>query len=297
MNELLLGLGGDTDYFPLSGPGPVFLESGSALYGFFGEVPDNEMPTAWNLLESVGWTENHPNYSKVTWLKFIYRHQIYFVAKTPILGPISWNELYEKGLVYSEAGYGAYNSGIEVDQYRVIDFNNYRFQIGLLKGTISDPSDAFRGNNTEWSVLINSLTTKGGRYTVAQLGGDKSSILPETTLEDTNKHFTATIETSSTANKDMQVAYWRPVLKYRYTGYPDSVGLISVEAVNVTSEQPAINLKEVELTPEFRLLRPEDVNANTNGTKPILVSDVEYDMVERVFVVTGSSELQPINLG
>ena len=176
-----------------SGPGSKTLSAGgTAQLGYFGTVesklvfPFQTLPTLFPLTEGTE-TNATPD-----WLKFANGGKILFVAKKPMRTDISWQTLYQAGLVYGVDGPGLTSLpvGSPVNQLRIVKSGGFKYRLRLLQGADADPSDArndtadplgFR--NSEYSRLLlrcsdtDPTATFWERFTDLELGRLENSIV------------------------------------------------------------------------------------------------------------------------
>lgn len=174
------------------GPGPSELIGGTAEMGFFGEIPVTELINGEDLAAAVGLTAGSPTDSNEPWLKFVLDGQIMYVAKKPLRHTISWQSIYQAGLVYGVDGPGLFPDPEDqpVNQLKLVEINGYQFTVRLLKGTDEDPSnvpgsvdDAEGTWNSEWARLMYPICTtnvpsytgpKYANYTDVDLGASSN---------------------------------------------------------------------------------------------------------------------------
>lgn len=85
------------------------------------------------------------------WLKFYYEDKFLFISKKPLIKNISWDEIYDSGLVYGTNDFGPYNSGQGVLQDKKITINGIEYIVRLIKGGKTNPTSVGGG---EWDHLI-----------------------------------------------------------------------------------------------------------------------------------------------
>lgn len=125
-------------------PGGDKLIGGDELYGFYGEVKQNDLITSISLLDMVGITKGTRVSLSEPWLKFNSNGSIIYVAKKPFVYGIDWNTINSVGAVYGE---------------KEILYQDHRYKVRLLRGTgQADPKviqSAFNG-----PILYESETNK-----------------------------------------------------------------------------------------------------------------------------------------
>lgn len=176
MLEALLSSGG-SQYIPWSGPGPKTLIKGTRKRGYFGQLSGNEFFSRWLVAASV--TEAvRPTYyaGDTTWFKFMYNDRVLFVCKSQIAGGISWQELYDSGVVFGQRGRGKITKPVNgpVDQLKTSIFienvqgekKRWPLKLQLLTGaddafdaTVSDKSGV-----NEWDELFREILSPNGKF-------------------------------------------------------------------------------------------------------------------------------------
>lgn len=168
-----------------SGPGAKTLKGGTKQLGYFGTVantlmfPQQSLPARFPLVEG---TEIN---AAPEWLKFINGTQVLFIAKTPIRRDISWQSLYQAGLVYGAAdnGLSPLPAGTPVNQLHIVKSGGFKYRIRLMRGADTNPSNGAYNNsdpvgfkNSEWSRLLlrcsnaDPTATFWERFTDVELG-------------------------------------------------------------------------------------------------------------------------------
>lgn len=117
MLEQLLIRQGATNFFPESGPGNKTLLKGNVDAGYFGVVTAAELFAPNELSQRVGLTAGTPLNGTGGWYKFVYKGKFIFIARIQDRNSVTWNDLYNAGLVYGTKDNGAYPIGDGVYQY------------------------------------------------------------------------------------------------------------------------------------------------------------------------------------
>lgn len=228
-----------------SGPGSKTLTAGgTAQLGYFGTVesklvfPFETLPTLFPLTEGTE-TNATPD-----WLKFANGGKILFVAKKPMRTDISWQTLYQAGLVYGVDGPGRspLPVGSPVNQLRIVKSGGFKYRLRLLQGADADPSDSLDRvtdsvgyRNSEYARLFlrcsvsDPTATFWERFTDLELGRLENSIVNITWCFETHPTGTTNRVTRSYPNIAGNKAFdgtvavndspslkncWRPVLEY-----------------------------------------------------------------------------------
>lgn len=126
---------------PDTGPGPAELIAGDSNAGYFGLVSAADLITGDDLDAAIGMTYgNDPGNSDIGWIKFQHSGKVLFVARGPLHGSISWNEIDSIGAAYGQA---------------TVTVGGYSYKVRLLRGGNGDPSS---GPGGEWDDLLYPIT-------------------------------------------------------------------------------------------------------------------------------------------
>lgn len=208
----------------------------------FGEISSNEFIGAKELVGEVGLpTEKlNANYDG-HWLKFFYSGKILFVPKTPILTGVSWQELYEAGVVYSTVSEPEGLNSPQVPQGKVVTINGLRYLVRLLDGWVGDMhsstsvgfegldpnggnlthySDTWTNTNSDWGRLMYGIHEPNfGDYPQSALyndGDDMYSWIQDYNAQDQSHRVVAgyrDMAVVKSVNKDEALYAWRPALE------------------------------------------------------------------------------------
>lgn len=104
--DLLLSPPKKTIHMPYTGPGPQELQCGDWTRGYFGVVNPNDLFTTTELCAMC--SVSSPNATAAIWAKFIRNGKILFINLHPTNGAktVSWNTLYNLGLMYGTDDFG-----------------------------------------------------------------------------------------------------------------------------------------------------------------------------------------------
>lgn len=149
------------------GPGPQELSAGDMSAGYFGEVSAAEFYSGDRLAFELGVTQGVLQNSDAGWLKFARQGKVLFVAKRTFMHTVSWDHLYQRGIVYGTNDNGKHPRGTPVNQYTVVEHGGNRFIVRLMTGANADPypeSDPLFftddmaqmniGGGSEWNELM-----------------------------------------------------------------------------------------------------------------------------------------------
>lgn len=146
-------VGAQAVYLP---PGPqTMIASYNANYGFYGEVPVSQFVDGIELATMVGFSAGDAVNTAEPWLKFNYNNRTVYIAKKHHRINLSWEQLYQAGLVYGVNNNGITPVGTATNQLTTFQFNGFTFKVRLMRGAYLDPADYFDTANdpsaTHWS--------------------------------------------------------------------------------------------------------------------------------------------------
>lgn len=145
-----------------TGPGSDEPVAGDTAEGYMGTVSAADLFTAEDLADLVGLTSGSLANNNTDWAKFIISDVVCFVPLLPIRGGISWDQLYDAGLVYGTDGPGPYYQNSAVSQKKTVtkDGNNYkvRLMLGGETNPTNYPEDSYSipggDSSSEWTRLM-----------------------------------------------------------------------------------------------------------------------------------------------
>jgi len=150
-NEKILGA------FPYTGPGPQQPIRGNFKDGYFGSVPQADMFTDAELMTASGSGGTRIGVT-TKWFKYAIDGKILFLPDGPVAYNLSWETLYQKGLVYGVDGPGFAPSpvGSPVNQMKTVQKNEHQFVVRLPVGT-NNPTEALAAtrptDQSEWDRM------------------------------------------------------------------------------------------------------------------------------------------------
>lgn len=266
MLELLNGGGGGGLFYPNSGPGSKYLQYGTPTLGFFGTVSAAEMFSNYQLYEALDFWSGEGLADAGEWLKYMFNNRVCFTPKKELRMTVSWNQLYNAGLVYGTDDNGVFPVGTGVKQMRVLTKETDFFKVRLFRGSPIDPATVVSGTypeglrESEWLRFIASIAaTPPAGYTGpawklfpnADLTNGKSIHMQETNAANTANalFYTNALYTVSHLPKTTEnTGYaWRPVLEL-------------IDGSNV-------------------LMNVSGVTADLIGLKPLSLNELDYDDV------------------
>jgi len=229
--------------FPDTGLGlkkPIY---GSLSLGYFGEMTDAEVMTVDEILH---WTQFYSGTrvfdGENGWIKVAFKGRIYLISKKPILSGVTWDALYEAGLVYGTDDTGLFQTANPTNQKTVWSKGGYQYRIKLLRGmgnriTPNDPYNSGTAANgtsgptpdfgTEWTQIMYSLLGIAGgdpnwprKFTLAELGF--TSAFPYRTLCMENRTVSGSVGVIARGNVASAPEGWVSIprsVSNKYTGW------------------------------------------------------------------------------
>lgn len=192
MLELFHGsLGEQLPIYPDSGPGNKALLFGNEQLGYFGEVTESELFSRQTLAKLTGFYPVTPNTAATgkIWLKFFFNNKIIYIAKMPLGNGVTWNDVYNAGLVYGTNDNGKYPSSTPTNQFNLVskkegeriwtliprlptgvdtDPAPYNATLGIAM-TYTQASEMTALMSRVWDGLTGSITEKWARFSNADL--------------------------------------------------------------------------------------------------------------------------------
>lgn len=140
MLETLLTSGGSSLVeYPDSGPGSKLLKFGTEQMGYFGEVTPAELFTISELRSEFNFYAG-TDLAQSAWMKIFVFGKILFVPVNPLINSLTWNNVYDAGLVYGTNDDGVFPGSTPINQLKLISKGNDTFKIRLFKGGVDDPT-------------------------------------------------------------------------------------------------------------------------------------------------------------
>lgn len=150
-------------------PGPQeMVASFNDSLGYYGEVPTTDFIDGAELASLVGLSVGDAVNTTAPWLKFKYNYKTLYVAKKNYRVNLSWEQLYQLGLVYGRNDTGLTPSpvGSPVNQMTTIEHNGIQYIVRLMLGATKDPADYLestidpaQADGTEWNRLMYHVST------------------------------------------------------------------------------------------------------------------------------------------
>lgn len=213
--------------FPYTGPGPQQPIRGNFKDGYFGSVANADMFTDSELMAASNSGGTRMGLT-TKWFKYAIDGNILFLPDGPIAYSLSWEQLYQKGLVYGIDGPGFASSPPDspVNQMKTVQKNEHQFIVRLPVGT-NDPTEVMATgrptDQSEWdrmhypTVLGQADSRmKWDDLSASDMQKGQSAILcadlgTSVTMRTTRGGPNAVSGTSSTGR--VTNGYWKPVLQ------------------------------------------------------------------------------------
>lgn len=160
IEALIAGKAVETITLPLSGPGNKTLLFGTTDLGYFGRVSQDELFTSKELLDFTGITTGTVGPINFQWMKFIRAGKVIYISTALLRTAISWNILYELGLIYGTNDNGLYPTATPTNQlkWKVKEDKGKKWflKARTIKGTNTDPYASASDNvlDSEWDQLM-----------------------------------------------------------------------------------------------------------------------------------------------
>lgn len=132
---------------------------------FYGEA----QPISYeDLCTAVGFTEGDLTSNDDKWLHFNLDGRELYVAMTPVRHGISWNQLYDAGLVFGQEGPGIHSGDVaSKSQDTTVTIDGKVYSVRLLSGAITNPANhvsstavprPFLAIDSEWNRLFSPIS-------------------------------------------------------------------------------------------------------------------------------------------
>lgn len=300
----LLCAGGGKPYYAKSGPGPKTLQAGSEQAGYFGTLTQAQLFTAAEIFNQVGISTIGPNTNTSTlWGKFFYKQKVVYIPTRPInvtAQLFSWQDLYQRGLVYGTDDNGTYPMPVDKPYNqrtilsKVLESKAAGFRIRLPAASDLDPNTAALAGASKQGELVELMANI--LKTGVDAGTSKWDTLDQTVFDTANSAIMKTTVSPgltglmvgkgagaglygySTSGKTIQQNSWMwwPILQYMN---PDEE-LIDLSDFGTSSPPPM----PVDVTPVF--------TPSTGGLTS--VRDVTASLMARTDVTATTKTLLPL---
>jgi hypothetical protein len=146
MFEALVGLGsrGQTN-FPNSGPGSKNLLYGNEQLGYFGTLTPAELVTLGKLRSLFNFFNGNDEGAPYTWVKMFYKGKVLYFPTNTLAYNLSWNQLYNAGLVYGVDSNGNYPTATPTNQFKILNVGTDVLKVRLFAAD-SNPDPTSSGS-------------------------------------------------------------------------------------------------------------------------------------------------------
>lgn len=141
LEATLTGGAGAGKSYPDSGPGPKVLKFGSTELGYFGEASSSEMFTLSELRQQTSFYDGTDNAPLPSWIKMFLGGKIIYFPTQVLANPVSWAQLYAKGLVYGVDGPGTFPGTPAVNQLVYVFKDKFSFKVRCFETHPDDPAN------------------------------------------------------------------------------------------------------------------------------------------------------------
>lgn len=200
-------------YFSTTGPGPQAPIRGDWDLGYFGRVPVAQMIAGSALRTAIGAGSIGSAIADAQiqyYYKFVREGKIIFYPAGSIITTVTFDQLYNLGLVYGTDDNGAYPAGAALtpkNQKKVITFAGFNFLVRCFKGSVlptttlvtTDPADK---EGSEWDQTMGRVNQTGTLAWNKVGAWDDGVSLPVTTQGTITQHlFIATGATKTALHR------------------------------------------------------------------------------------------------
>ena len=126
--------------YPNSGPGPKTLLFGDEQLGYFGELTSGSFLTVPELQRQLNFYAGTIVDPQVSWVKVFSEGAVLYIPKQPLTTALSWDALYQDGLVYGTDDVGTYPTTTPTNQLRVVMVEQRQLKVRLLKNSTIEPN-------------------------------------------------------------------------------------------------------------------------------------------------------------
>jgi hypothetical protein len=153
---------------PRRGAGPNTLQVGDYNYGYFGSIASASFINGTALKTAVGLSAVTIINVTPKWHKFARNGKVIFVPENPLTGgSVSWQQLYNAGVVFGSNDNGPYNAGANVNQNAQVTIGADTYRVRLMRGynddynvfppasTVAEPVETF---TCEWDDFVYPLS-------------------------------------------------------------------------------------------------------------------------------------------
>jgi hypothetical protein len=234
MIEALLagGARGQTN-FPDSGPGSKNLLYGNEQLGYFGTLTPAEMVTLGSLRAQFNFFAGTDENAAYVWVKMFYKGRVLFFPSNTIAYNISWNQLYNAGLVYGVDGNGYAPTGTPTNQFKILNVGKDVLKLRLFTADSNPDPTSFLSQQlltsggvnitgSEWVSLIYAIVgnapagysgPKWSIFSSNSFGWGGRKIVTQRTMSNSASNAQHVDNVYSYAAPKAELNYWLPVLE------------------------------------------------------------------------------------
>ncbi len=291
--------------FRFTGPGAKDLIAGDVGSGYFGEIPATDLIDGAALATAVGLTQGTAHNTMINWLKFMHKGKTLFMPKSTLRYSLSWDHLYNAGIVYGTDGPGPYHgSQGPVNQNKILVIKGNAYIVRLIKGGDAIPATQNGGEVNDLLFKLWESDPSGTfwtRQTPTQLGfggNGQYNICQEPVLSPEG-HVLRRIASTNASLKDAFLTVpktgvntshgWRPVLEL----IPNDLYTFAIEKVQSLGGTPTLLTPAglegtgIETLVAMRAITPQ-------ADSPLIVGDIQGQPFESAlaprFVIGGANE-------
>ena len=293
MFEALVGIGsrGQT-LFPDSGPGSKNLLYGNEQLGYFGSVAQADMVNAGKIRSLFNFYAGVDDSNVFVWHKMFYKGRVLFIPSQTLAYNLSWNQLYNAGLVYGVDGNGYAPTATPTNQFKILNVGTDVLKIRLLSADSNPDPTTFVSQQlltsgpanvtgSEWVSLVYALIQNAP---VGYSGPKWSLISPNSFAWGGRKvHTQRTINNSpssaqhvdnvySYASPKTEANYWLPVLELIPGNELPLLPYIDL-AAQLDPLQP---ISVTQIVQDVGLTKYRVVNTTVVIHEPPVVTDITY---------------------
>lgn len=122
------------------GLGPMELTIGDTVMGLYGLIEDVPELNGDTLAAALGIDQGVTIHADTPWVKVSMDGKVLLVPIAPIRANISWQRLYELGLVYGDGSIGADPIGEPVLQNKRLNLRGQQYRVRLMRGADTNPT-------------------------------------------------------------------------------------------------------------------------------------------------------------
>jgi hypothetical protein len=148
---------------PRRGAGPNALQVGDYNYGYFGTIPSASFININALRTAVNFASGTVSTVSPKWHKYARNGKVLFIPEGAVAGSLTWQQMYNAGIVFGSDDNGPYNAGANVNQGAKVTIGPDQYRVRLMRGynddynvfpaaaTVPEPTETF---TCEWDDLV-----------------------------------------------------------------------------------------------------------------------------------------------